>query len=490
MFYPVPFGEWLPDLPPHQNPGALEARNVIPESLSYRPFRNGTVFTDALAARVLAAFWAQDDSNTIFNFAGDAGDLYQLSGAGVWNVVSKAGGYVATDWEFAKFGQRIIATHDGDLPQYFDMGVSALFADLPGAPPIASRVGIVRDFVVLGDLQNEPSRIQWSGFNNSDIWTGIQFQSDFQELFGRGGRVQKIVGGAVGVVFLENSIFLMQYVGPPTIFRIDEVETGRGTPAPGSVVRTGDTIFYLSHDGFYKFEGGRSTPIGHNRVNQWFEANSNPSSLEYMKAAVDRRNRLVMWAFSSVGSTTVNDRVLIYNWGSDRWSNAVIDTECLADLTSVGFNLDTLDTILTNGIDIDSIPVDSSAYQGGALNFVGFNASHQAVTFTGSPLVAEIDTQEISDGLLQGGMPGGRRLFTSNVRPMVTGGPPTSLGVRVGHRNRLYENSTLDAEVAVNGAGEANVRRDGRYQRMRVVIDGEFEHAQGCEVETQPTGRR
>ena len=34
----LPFGEWLPDLPDHINPGATQARNVFPAVNSYRPF--------------------------------------------------------------------------------------------------------------------------------------------------------------------------------------------------------------------------------------------------------------------------------------------------------------------------------------------------------------------------------------------------------------------------------------------------------------------
>ena len=36
----VPFGEWLPDLPNHFNPGATEAKNVFPAVNSYRPFND------------------------------------------------------------------------------------------------------------------------------------------------------------------------------------------------------------------------------------------------------------------------------------------------------------------------------------------------------------------------------------------------------------------------------------------------------------------
>ena len=41
----VPFGEWLPDLPDHLNPGATQAKNVYPAVNSYRPFKSITQAT-------------------------------------------------------------------------------------------------------------------------------------------------------------------------------------------------------------------------------------------------------------------------------------------------------------------------------------------------------------------------------------------------------------------------------------------------------------
>ena len=72
----IPFGEWTPDLPEYMNAGALIARNVIPQLQSYRGLNSLSSFTDALAGVCLGVFWAQDENNVVFNFAGDALALY------------------------------------------------------------------------------------------------------------------------------------------------------------------------------------------------------------------------------------------------------------------------------------------------------------------------------------------------------------------------------------------------------------------------------
>lgn len=485
-FTSVRFGEWLPDLPPLQNQGALEARNVIAEARSYRPLRALVPQSDAMTGAATGFFWAQDALNNIEIFAGDATTLYRLVNS-VWTDVSRAGGYTnVQNWEFVKFGERIIAFAIGVEPQFYDMGTSTLFGDLAGSPPQAAHAAVVRDFIVLGESPNEPNQLCWSGFNASEIWhpNNVPAQADFQELFGRGGKIQRIVPGSFGVIFQEHSIWRMDYVGPQLIFDIREIEPNRGTPAPNSVAWTGRQIYYYSQDGFYVTDGtGQSRNLGSNRVNRWFESNANSQTISSMRAAVDRRNRLVMWTFKAVAESAANDRALIYNWGADRWSYGEIDTQLISDSLSQGFNLDTLDTILPGGIDIDSINVDSPDFQGGALSFVAFDTSNRLAGFSGNALDGTIDSKEISD-------PSGQRLFCRDVRPLVDGAD-TVLSVQVGSRNGQESGAaTFGPTVSLNSIGEANFRTNARYMRFRVNLSGDYTHAQGCEVALRQAGRR
>ena len=483
---PIELGEWLPDLPPLENPGALEARNVIPLLTSYKSLNDLSSFTNALSNPALGALWFQASDNTIFNFAGDITALYRLDGNTTWTNVSKGGGYTAVvNWEFAKFGDRAIAVADGEAPQYYDAGVSALFADLAGSPPIAARAAVVRDFVVLGDLQAfGPNFVAWSGFNSSELWTPSRAtQSDRQELFGRGGRVQKIVPGEYGVIVQEHSIHRMDYVGPPVIFQFDEVERGRGTPAPNSVIWTGSQVFYYGHDGFYLFNGQSSEPIGANRVNQWFADEADVSGLSSMRGVIDRQNRIAMWAFRSSSSLPYNDRIILYNWTTNRWAYAHVNTQVLAEFVSSGFSLDQLDTPLPSGIDIDSINVDSDAFKGGALGLQAFDTLNQSATFSGTPLVALIDTAEYRGS-------NGRRIRTNRQRPIVDGTPATVISIAKGTRNNQTENVTFGTFQSLNRNGETRLRSDARYCRYRLQIEGGFNHAHGIEAHQQETGMR
>jgi hypothetical protein len=485
----IPFGEWLPDLPEHENPGALIARNVIPQIKSYRALNSLSSFTDALANVCLGTFWAQGADGSVFNFAGDIEALYELSGSTVWADVSGASApYAATNWDFTKFGERVIAVNIANPQQKFDMGTDATFFDLPGSPPQAARIATVRDFIVVGDISVlGPNFIAWSGFNNSEIWdiTGdLATQTDSQELFGRGGNVQRIVPGEYGVIFQENSIWRMDYKGPPVVFQLDEVERGRGTPSPGSVAWTGAIIYYYGWDGFYRFNGVSSEPISHNKVSKFMSESADTDALDSMRAAVDRRNRLVIWAYRTSPSAPINDRLIIYNWGADKWAEAHIDTETIDEFVSPGFSLDELDGPLPLGIDVDSIPVDSDQFKGGGINIAAFNSSHEAATFDGLPLAAILDTKEVSS-------PDNNLMFVNAVRPLIEASGSSIITVQVGTRDALQDNVNFTAARALNGKnGEANIRVNSRYQRFRVNIADGFKHGTGVKIMARQGGRR
>lgn len=478
----IAFEEWLPDL--SDAVGLRIAKNVIPQMDSYGEVKSLSSFSSALSSACLGAYWMLGSNGVVYNFCGDSDDLYQLTSGSTWNSVSKsAGAYNAVNWEFTKFGDRVLATSLFDNLQYFDVGSSTNFADLTGTPPKASRMAVVRDFIVLGDLDSAPNRIQWSGFNSSETWTPspLTTQADFQDLYGNSGKVQRIVAGEYGIIFQEHSIRKMSYVGPPIIFQIDELERGRGTPAPNSVCWTGSTIYYYGHDGFYVFDGFQSTPIGSNRIDEWFKKEADVSSLDGMRGVVDRRNKLVMWAFSSNGAA-VNDKLIIFNWGANRWSYAEVDTEILAEYVSSGFTLDELTSAVgLADIDSASFPVDSDAYKGGALNIQAFGSDHKAATFSGVGLDACLTTKEIAD-------PSHRILETSGVRPDVEGAVTQT--VQVGTRDKTSDSVVLSSAAALNDIGVADVRVDGRYQRFQVNITNGFSKAKGVKIEQTLGGIR
>ncbi|MEC9315417.1 MAG: hypothetical protein VYB22_11065, partial [Pseudomonadota bacterium] len=413
----IPFAEWLPDQPTLEGGGAKIAKNVIPAANSYLPFPGPEVASDALDSTPRGSIALRESDDDVKIFAGDQNKLYQLVD-GSFTDVSKSGGYVTDNlfWEFQRWGDKVIAVTKGEPPQIIDMTTGGNFADLGGTPPEARHIAVVRDFVVLGNLVESgtpyANKLRWSGINDETDWApSAATQSDSQILQGDGGFIQAIVGGEYGVIIQDNSIWRMTYVGPPVVFQFDEVETGRGTNAPNSVVSLGSMVFYLGKDGFYVFDGNSSKNISANKVSDYFYDDLDVSYQQDITAAIDPKNTLVIWNYHSIANTGTPDKQIIFNWTTGRWSFAENDLIQVNYSRQSAYTLDSMDTVLAS-IDDPAPSFDSRFWKGGAILLSGFNTDNKMVVFTGDALsgVIETDEKQLSPGM---------RSLVTGIRPLV-----------------------------------------------------------------------
>lgn len=495
----IPLGEYLPDLPDHDNPGATQVLNVLPAARSYLPWPAAVAFSNALTADCRGAITAKAKDGTVYSYAGDVAALYSMADA-AWSNVSLGGGAdaytLATEetWEFAKWGEQIIAVSGVNTttavpgtndPQVITMG-GANFADLGGTPPQARHIGIARDFVVLGNTWDSgdglvPNRVRWSGKGDATTWTvSAATQADKEDLAG-GNWVQRIIGGEYGVVFLESSVWRMSYVGSPVVWQFDEVLPFRGTPAPGSVAQAGDRIFFLSQDGFEVLEHGSTLrSIGAQRVDRTFYNDFDASYFYRLTSAIDPYNRRVFWSYPGSGhSGGQPNKVLCYDWSSDRWALSEQATQLLFASATTRYTMDGLDAINT---DLDAIveSLDARIWMGGTPQIGVFDSDNKLAFWSGSALAGIVETTEIEAAP-------GQRAMLSSARPIVDGGVTT---VQIGHRNRQQDALIWTAARNVNANGRATIRKNARYHRVRLNVSGAFTHAEGVDVDTSPAGRR
>src|ERR1700744_2024819 len=192
----IPFSEWLPDQAPTLGQTML-AQNVVPiTASSYGPVGDLQAVGSALDARCQGAASYRGEDGTIGTFAGTADKLYHWNGTD-WDDISKVGGYTTADedqWDFAQFGNYVLATNFTDPVQYYELGVSTVFADLStlgDTPPQARFAEAVRGFMLLGRTSDGQNFISWSAIEDISGWTPGVNQSGEQEL-PVGGRVMGI----------------------------------------------------------------------------------------------------------------------------------------------------------------------------------------------------------------------------------------------------------------------------------------------------------
>jgi hypothetical protein len=498
----VPFGQLATDQPPFGGGDVIVARNVIPRTRSYGPFRAlVTVSSNALTARARGAISARDANSTVFVYSGDATKLYELPLGGVWTDESLAA-YTAIDednWEFALWNEnnKIIATNYRDAVQSITIGKGTTenFANMITTPasdaPKFKHIGIVHRFVVGGwtnDVDGEnPSRIRWSGIaDETDFAPSSATQSDLEDL-ATGGSISRIIGGTeYGLIFQDSMVRTMRYVGAGPVFELFPIEYAPGTPIPGSVVAHKGAAFYISEDGFMSIINGQVQPIGSDRIDRYFWDQFAIADRRYVTAAIDPPNKIVAWAFPGTGKSTLPNRVLMCKYDENKWAEAVIDTEVLLNTATQGETLDGLDASV--GTDIDNATLfpesfDSDRWKGGQYRFGAINHSHKLGHFTGATLAATIDTGDMQ-------LIPGFRSQVNGVVPLMDAG---TANVSVASRQRLKDSVSYGSAAALNQSGVCPVRGSGVYHRFRLSLTSStsWSHVQGLKLQFEgPLGVR
>lgn len=349
----VPVAEWVPDAAALGNPGSLTITNAVPALSSYQPMPELVANTGALAARPRGAIEGVDSSNNVYQYAGDETALYQLSGTS-WTDVSLGGGYSTgseENWEFVRWKEKILATNFSDNPQQITFG-GTNFSNLTTALR-CRRIAVIRDYVVTGNTFDATDgtvrdRVRWSAFDDeTDFTVSPTTGSDFRDLKAGGG-VQKIIGGEYGVVVSERSTFRMTYAGQPTWFQIDEVLPGVGAISPGAVTHLGDTVYFLSENGFIALTGGATpTFIGAGKVDKYVKNDIDQTYLYRMSAVADPRSGRVMWAYPGAGNTGGRpNKIVIYDRTLNRWGIVEQEVELIWRSGGIGTTLEELDDYL------------------------------------------------------------------------------------------------------------------------------------------------
>ena len=183
----LPFGEWLPDQPKIMNPGANVAKNVYFAARSYKPFPSLTTYSsNNIGALSKAAGSFRSTDNTSYNFAATKTDIYQLSSGTFTSRKSSLTGTDTDYFTFTQFGDYIIVSNGVDTPQYYLMGTSTNFANLSSiatdcTPPLFRTSGVIRDFLITGNISGATNRVQWAGINDITTWTAGSKQDDYQD---------------------------------------------------------------------------------------------------------------------------------------------------------------------------------------------------------------------------------------------------------------------------------------------------------------------
>lgn len=483
----IPFGPWHPDRAAINTNVCREAVNVLPAVSGFRPFGALVPTSPALEGPCRGASVAIAGNGVTHSFAGTETKLYKLGVTQTWDDVSRiAGGPYAVGtgerWSFSMFGDLVLAGSVGSAVQKYNVTSSTDFSDLGGSPPQCRYLEVVRDFVFVGGIPGNERRVQWSGVGNAEFWTPGSQSSDFQDAKA-GGPVRGIIGGETGYVFQAASVTRFTYApGSPTIFQVDEVEGGRGLRAPHSLVRLGRLAWYLSNDGFYRFDAtsGASVPIGVNKWARFFADDVKPGTESLVIGGIDPSQKLLMFSYipRTSSSSSLPSRLIVYDWTLEEATIADVSIYAMAQWLTQGVTLDTMNQFGT----VDALPfsLDSPVWRGGAGLMGAFGPDNRLAFFSGQPMAARIVTAD--------GATAGRQIITG-VRPAIDSATTTAA---IAMRERDGDPVTLGAFEAMEDTGVCPQHASGNLVRceLRVAENATWTLAKGLETIHSTLGSR
>ena len=200
--------------------------------------------------------------------------------------------------------------------------------------------------------------------------------------------------------------------------------------------------------------------------------------------AVDPFNQLALWLYPSASDTAnttgICDKVLIYNYATQKWSTAEASASTIFSQFVGAYTVELMD-IISENLDNINIALDTDFWNGGQLLLGAIDNNYKAAIFSGTANEGEIETSEIEL------FPGLRSNITG-IRPIVD----ATATVTIKTRDRLADTANESSLASMNSTGINPVRQSGRYVKINVKIPsgGVWKDAQGIDLVASRGGLR
>ena len=243
-----------------------------------------------------------------------------------------------TQWSLDNWGEDIVANRRKGSIYYWDTDLSTtplratLVSGATNSTPTTVNSIIVspndRHLIALGSNSFsttasptgsfDPMTVRWSDQEDYTNWVPSVSSTSGEVILADG---TKIVGGvrsrnAINI-WTDNSLWTMQYVGLPFIFRMQQMGTNCGLISQHAGVDYDGRAVWMGYDNFYMFDGQvRSLPC---TVRRYIFERLNISQKDKIFAGINSEFKEIVWLYPSTDSTDC-DSYVIWSPDEDYWT--------------------------------------------------------------------------------------------------------------------------------------------------------------------------
>ena len=285
-----------------------------------------------------------------------------------WNepASASASGLVVkiAQWSLDNWGEDIIANRSGSNIFYFDSDASTTPARAVSVTtsPVSVNSIIVspnaRHLIALGANQYSPSAtvsgtfnpmlVRWADQDDRTNWVPSISSTAGEVVLTDGTKIVGAVRSKNAInIWTDNSLWLMEFAGPPFTFRFQQAGTNCGLLNTHSGVDYNGVTYWMGYNNFYRFTG--QVEVLPCTVRRYIFDDINTSYYDKIYAGINSEFREIIWLYCSSGQTEC-DKYVIFNPEDNYWVYGEMIFTTFADKEVFGNTITTGVTASGNNI--------------------------------------------------------------------------------------------------------------------------------------------
>ena len=245
-------------------------------------------------------------------------------GLSTWGTRRPVGGIELepTLWTFANWGEDLVLNRRGDSVWIWDASSPATRAtQITQAPYKVNRVLVTQDRHMVCFGCNEAGtansstaldtlQVRWSSQEDYTDWTVTSVNTAGNQLLTGGTRITGVAAiEGQTIIWTDDDIHSMQFVGPPYTFSFQQIGTATGLLSPNAWAAYNNAVFWMGENSFYVYAGGvQAMPC---TVHKYVFDGLSTTQRYKIHAALDRDNHEITWFYpaESVEDTQLNGAI-------------------------------------------------------------------------------------------------------------------------------------------------------------------------------------
>ena len=257
-----------------------------------------------------------------------------------WNQAASADAtdivFDITQWSLDNWGDDVVANRNGSNIYYFNSDASTVpvRATSITTSPISVNSIVVspndRHLIALGANEYSatatvsgtfnPMLVRWSDQDDRTNWVPSVSSTSGEVVLTDGTRIVGSVRSRTAInIWTDNSLWLMQFAGPPFTFKFTQAGTNCGMIAQHAAVDYNGITYWMGYDNFYKYDG--SVRALDCTVRKYIFDRLNIKYKDKVFAGINSEFKEIIWLYASDESGVTDcDSYVIFSPENNYWT--------------------------------------------------------------------------------------------------------------------------------------------------------------------------